>query len=316
MVLEQAPFRDGLNILISISFVVGLVVNQAALAAVYKTFNTIFNEQLNITVPLWKRVAMEVPSTGASVDYKWLGSFPMLREWIGERVIKNLSAFEYNVKNKNFEATIELDRNDVEDDNVGVYRPSIQALGENAVLHPDTLIFSDLLKNGFTKVGYDGQFFFDTDHPVGGVSVANTDGGAGTPWFLLDVGKVIKPLVFQSRRKPEFIAKDNPNDENVFMRRKFLYGVDYRGNAGYALWQLAWGSKQTLNAANYAIARAAMGSFKNDDGVPLNIMPKLLVVPPTLEGAGNALVKAQKDASGADNIWFGTAELMVVPWLA
>lgn len=317
MVLEQVPFLNSkalFNILTAV-MIFGMVVNQAALSGIFKSFSTIFNETLETTKPLWNRVAMMVPSTGSSVDYKWLGAFPMLREWLGDRVVKNLTAFNYVIANKDYEGTVELDRNDVEDDQVGVYRPMIQGLSANAVLHPDQLIFK-LLKDGFATVGYDGQFFFDTDHPVAGASVANTDGGAGTPWFLLDMSKPIKPLIYQERKKPQFVSKDQLTDENVFMRKKFLYGVDYRGNVGYGLWQLAWGSKQTLNTANYEAARSAMMSFKNDEGVPLNIQPGLLVVPPSLEAAANKLVKTQIDAAGASNPWYNSAEVLVVPWLA
>lgn len=292
-----------------------MIVNQAALTGIYKSFNTLFNETLETTQTLGERVAMLVPSAGASIDYKWLGTFPMLREWIGERQIKNLTAFEYSVKNKDFEGTVEVDRNDVEDDQIGVYRPIIQGLASNAKLHPDYLIFQ-LLKNAISQVCYDGQYFFDTDHPVAGASVSNYGGGSGTLWYLLDVSKPIKPLIFQNRRAPAFVSKDQLTDENVFMKKKFLYGVDYRGNAGYGLWQLGYASKQTLDATNYEAGRAAMMSFKSDEGTPLNITPQLLVVPPTLEGAANTLIKTQVNAAGASNPWFNTAEVLVVPWLA
>ncbi|MCC7202038.1 MAG: Mu-like prophage major head subunit gpT family protein [Nitrospirae bacterium] len=188
-----------------------MIVNQQAILAIYKSFNTIFNEALESTKTYRERVAMEVPSTGASVDYKWLGVFPMLREWIGDRQVKNLTAFEYNIKNKDFEGTIEVDRNDIEDDQIGVYRPIIQGLAANAKLHPDYLIFQ-LLKAGISQLCYDGQYFFDTDHPVAGASVSNYGGGAGTLWFLLDTSKPIKPLVVQSRRPPAFISKDQLTD--------------------------------------------------------------------------------------------------------
>lgn len=109
---------------------------------------------------------------------------------------------------------------------------------------------------------------------------------------------------------------DRADDENVFMRKKYRYGVDDRKNVGYGLWQLAYASKNALSAANYAAARAAMMSLKNESGVPLGITPTHLVVPPTLESAGRILLKNMNDAAGATNPWFGTAELVVVPWLA
>jgi len=56
------------------------------------------------------------------------------------------------------------------------------------------------------------------------------------------LSKPIKPIILQIAKKIDFAALDSPTDENVFMRKKFLYGVDSIDNAGYGLWQLAYGS--------------------------------------------------------------------------
>lgn len=60
-----------------------------------------------------------------------------------------------------------------------------------------------------------------------------------TSWYLLDVSKPIKPLILQINKKITFTAMDRPDDESVFMRAEFRYGVDGEHNAGYGLWQLA-----------------------------------------------------------------------------
>jgi phage major head subunit gpT-like protein len=292
-----------------------MIINQANLAGIYRSFNTVFNQAFDQAPSYWQTVAMQVPSEGRSVDYKWLGDSPMLREWVGDRVIRDLSAFRYEIVNKDYEATIEVDRNDIEDDLIGVYTPMIQGLAWAARQHPDTLIFA-LLAAGFSTLCYDGQYFFDSDHSVAGANVSNTGGGAGAGWYLLDLSRPVKPFILQVRKRPELVAMDRPDDENVFMRKKYLYGVDDRKNAGYGLWQLAYGSKQTLDATAYANARTAMMSFKNDEGIPLGITPTHLVVPPSLESAGRLLLKVPNDAAGAGNPWFSTAELIAVPWLA
>lgn len=292
-----------------------MIINQATLSGIYKSFSTIFREAFASAPTQWETVAMRAPSSGRSVDYKWLGDFPMMKEWVGERAIKDLSAFSYEIVNKNYEATIEVDRDDIEDDQIGVYTPMVQGLGAAAKQHRDILVFG-LLAAGFSTLCYDGQYFFDTDHPVAGASVSNFGGGSGTPWYLLDLSRPVKPLILQVRKEPQFVAMDRPDDEHVFMRRKFRYGVDDRKNVGFGFWQMAYASKDTLNATNYAAARAAMMSFKNDEGVPLGIVPTHLVVPPTLEEAGKKIVEVQTDANGAGNPWYGTAKLMVVPWLA
>jgi phage major head subunit gpT-like protein len=193
-------------------------------------------------------------------------------------------------------------------------------MGQSTGSQPDTLLFG-LLKNGFSTLCYDGQNFFDSDHPVIGAdgtvtSVSNTGGGAGTPWFLLDTTRAIKPLINQTRKAPQFVAKDDPRDDRVFMNKEFLYGVDERRNVGFGFWQMAYGSKSTLDAAAYATARAAIGSYKGDHGRPLGLTPNLLVVPPSLESAGRKILNSENASGGETNEWKGTAELLVVPWLA
>lgn len=291
-----------------------MIINQAALQAVYKSFKTIFSEAFQGVETLYQKVAMVVPSSVREETYAWLGAFPRMREWVGERHIRNLELHSYTIKNKDWEATIEVDRNDIEDDSIGVYRPIVAELGRSAAAHPDELVFT-LLSQGFTTPCYDGQYFFDTDHPVGSGTVSNHGGGAGTAWYLLDAGKAVKPLIFQSRREVEFVSKDRPDDEGVFMRKKYVYGVDRRDNAGFGLWQLAYASKDALNAANYGAARTAMMSFKDNEGKPLYINPGLLVVPPSLEAEARELLMNERDTSGATNKWKGSAELLVAPWL-
>ncbi len=292
-----------------------MIINNANLNALYTGFKTVFNEAFGATPSDYEKVAMEVPSATRQETYGWLGQTTKFREWLGDRVIQNLEAHDYTIKNRSFENTIGVDREDIEDDTFGVYRPLIAQLGEDAKRHPDELVFQ-LLADGFTQTCYDGQYFFDTDHPVAGQSVANTQGGTGTPWFLLDTSRVVKPFIFQKRKDYNFVAMDNETDEAVFMRKHFRYGVDARVNAGYGLWQLAYASKQTLDLTSYADARAAMMSFKGDNGKPLGIRPTLLVVPPALEKQALDVVQAERLANGATNTYRNTAQVLVSPWLS
>lgn len=298
----------------------GLVVNAANLRTLYQGFKTLFNQGLGQAPSQYEQIALTVPSSTREEQYGWLGKMAGFREWVGDRVINNITAHGYAITNKDYENTIAVPRNDIEDDQYGVYSPVFQEMGEVTLAHPNLLTFG-LLKQGFTGTCYDGQYFFDTDHPVIGEdgsvgSVANTDGGAGTPWFLMDLSRTLKPIIFQKRKDYTFVAMDAPTDEAVFSRKEFRYGVDARVNVGFGLWQLAWGSKQTLDATHYATARAALSGMKGDHGRPLGIRPTHLVVPPALEGKALEIVNAERDTSGATNVWKGTAQVVVVPWLA
>ncbi len=54
------------------------------------------------------------PAQHAKNSYGWLGQFPKIREWIGDRTIMNLAAHSYVVVNRKFESTISVDRTAIE----------------------------------------------------------------------------------------------------------------------------------------------------------------------------------------------------------
>lgn len=304
----------------------------ASLADIFTGFKTSFNKGFEGAKPTLPTIAMEVPSAAAEENYAWLGSFPMIREWIGERIVQNIAAWSYTIKNKNFEMTVKVGGNDLEDDQYGLFSPLMQEMGREAAQHPDRMAY-DLLKRGFAETCYDGQCFFDTDHPVEGegvggpvASVSNMQPGAGPAWFLIDASRQIRPLVYQKRRAYRFVSLDKPNDHNVFWQNEYIYGCDGRSNVGFGLWQLAFGSKAALTHENYEAARNAMSSLTKDGGAKLGITPTHLVVPQELEGAARRIVKndtrvitvgTAPDTTDVviSNEWKGTAELLVPPYL-
>ncbi len=295
-----------------------MLINQSNLSSLFSGFKTSFNKGLTQAPSHYKDIAMTVPSQAREENYAWLGQFPKLREWLGDRVINSLTANGYTIKNKLFENTLSVPRTDIEDDAYGIFSPLFSEMGRVAGEHPDELVF-DLLASGFTTPCYDGQFFFDTDHPVKDDSVSNMQAGSQPAWFLIDTSRSIKPFIFQERSPYELTNLVNPTDENVFMRDEYLYGVRARANAGFGIWQLAFGSKATLDATNYAAARAAMMGFKGEQGRPLGIKPDTLVVGPELESEALALIQNEliiNAGVSTSNQWSGTAKLIVSPWLA
>lgn len=297
-----------------------MIINGANLSMLYKGFKTSFQKGLDEAPSQWSVIATRVTSTTREEEYGWLGKFPNLREWIGDRVIQNMKTHSYSIKNKTFEGTVSVDRDDIEDDNIGLYAPLFEEMGRSTKAFDDQLVWG-LLKQGWTGKCYDGQAFFDTDHPVLNedgkeVSVANTDGGTGTPWFLIDDTRALKPLILQERKKFQFVAKDEAKDDNVFMRKEYVYGVDGRRNVGFGFWQFAWGSKQELTPETYALARKSLMEMKGDHGRPLGLRPTKLIVPPSLESQALKILNNDNAAGGETNEWKGTAQAVVVPWLA
>lgn len=298
------------------------IVTSALLTSLRTGYTKNFQDALAGTPSEFERVATVVPSSHASNTYGWLNQYPKLREWVGARVVKDMSASGYQVDNKLFEGTVGVKRTDIEDDNVGVYAPLFAEMGRAARSHADELVFG-LLKVGHSTLCYDGQYFFDTDHPVypnvdgtgTAATVANVVAGSNDAWYLLDTNRALKPLIFQERTKPELESMTATNDEGVFTTDVYRYGIRYRCNAGFGFWQLAYKSQAALSDSTFNAAMASMMGHVADGGRPMGVKPSLLVVPPSLRAAALAIVKSERLANGASNPNFGVVDLVVTPWV-
>jgi phage major head subunit gpT-like protein len=231
-----------------------MLVNKASLSAIFTGLKTIFNNALKAQPGNWQATAMEVISTTAGEDYAWLSRFPKMRKWIGDKHIKSLEAGKYYKKNEDWEATIAVKRNDIEDDTLGIYNTQSQMAGSAAAELHD-IIVDDLKNNAFTETGIDGQYFYDTDHVVNGASVSN------------------KLTAVLSAATP------------------------------------------AAAAASYGAARIAIQKFKDEEGMPLRLMPDTLEVPPALEAVAKKLLEAEKLDDQSPNPYRGTAKLLVNPAL-
>jgi phage major head subunit gpT-like protein len=298
----------------------GLTLTPAALQSLQQGFNAAFKMGLGSVKPSWQQVAMLIPSSAKTETYGWMKDLPGMREWIGQRQILNLEAAGAQLTNKHYEHTIGVNRNDIDDDQLGIYQPVFALQGEVVAAHPDSLVWG-LLPTGFAVNGFDGQYFFDTDH-VGytaagaEASWSNTGGGAGAPWFLMDLSRsFMKPLIFQERKKAEFVPMNKSDDPNVFMENKLLFGVDARYVAGFGFHQLAYGSKATLDAASFTAARLAIETQRKPDGSPSPVLATHLVCGPSRRAEAEAVLMKEFLAAGDSNTNYKAVNLIVSPWL-
>lgn len=140
-----------------------MLVNGSAIRAVFTGLSTQFNNALTAAPSDYADRAMVIPSSGAGVDYAWLSRFPKMRQWVGDKHIKALKLGKYYVKNLDWETTIEVDRNDIEDDQLGIYNAQAQMAGQSAgELYGD--ILTSLINNAHTALGMDGMSFYNTAH--------------------------------------------------------------------------------------------------------------------------------------------------------
>lgn len=299
------------------------VLTQAQISAFNTSIVTQFMNGLAAGSEDWKKIGKMIKSSGASNTYAWLSQFPAFREWVGNRLHKLAKERAYTVANRKFENTLDVNRTDFEDNNLDMYASIAFSYGQSVPDLMNDLMFG-ALKAGFSSICYDGQFFFDTDHPVApnedgsgtAATVSNMQAGTLEPWVLLCTNRAPQPLYLQERMAAEFVGKVDPSSDKVFETDVFSWGGRWRGDAVYGFWQLAFGSQAAFNQANFEAAYKAMLKFKGDGNRPLNIRPNLLVVGPDNQSAAEAVIKAAQNAAGASNVNYNKVELYVSPMLA
>lgn len=287
------------------------IISSGVLNALRTSFSKLFQGAVAEATPQYQRVATVVPSTSKTNTYGWLGKMPGFREWIGARQFKSLQEHAYTLTNKTYESSVGVSRDDIEDDNLGIYNSMVQAMADEGAYFPDELVFG-LLAQGETELCYDGQPFFDADHPVNSehdgsgtdISVTNIvteDGYIGPAWYLMDTTRRLKPLIFQDRRKLALTTMFNPDDPAVFTNNEFQFGSDLRCNAGFGFWQMAVKVKGAPTAANLWKAIELMGSYTADGGKKMKIKPDLIVIPqgtPLKQAFTKLLNREQIDEGG------------------
>lgn len=288
-----------------------------------------FMKQLKMHEPEWKRVATQIKSGKATETYPWLGGVPDLREWKDERVTEGLNELEFAIKNYDWESTIAVDRNAIDDEQYGQIGIRVRDLADKARRFWGRLVYT-LLGQGNLATGtglfvgkgiacYDGLPFFSAAHTSGssgiqsniatGTTFSNTAVQAAmtammqfvddkgntmdirpnllvvhptnqflakemlnstyfptqitnaqklatnvmqgalelyvTPhvptnfWSVMDTTGIVKPMILQLRQDIRFETLAG-NTQEDFMRKKIFFGVDWRGNAGFGMWQYAY----------------------------------------------------------------------------
>jgi len=302
------------------------------LAAFFQNLRLDFQSSYQAAPTFYQQVATTIPSSSTTNVYGWMDFVPQLRQWVGERFVRNVVARAFTATNLLFEDTIEVPRVTIEDDQYGLYGARAQMLGRAAAIWPDQQIANAIKNGGSSTLGlcYDGLSFFNGAHlkdpsgelsgtqsndlslaltganfatalqtgkqyvgrdgvPIGvfatgrpllmvnpalektgrdlvaanflspaaqyGAAAANAPSSntymgvadllvnpyltSATEWYLLDNSFPIKPFIWQLRQAPMMQQRIAENDQPVFERDVYQWGVRARGVATYGLWWLA-----------------------------------------------------------------------------
>jgi phage major head subunit gpT-like protein len=133
----------------------------------FKTrYETLFNQAFKLAESTLDMIALTVESGRVEqVVHRWMRGIPSMREFKGSRVINNVDSDGFTIKNKKWEDTIGIPREDLERDQFKVYDPMTRKLGEVAKLHRDVLAYgllSTLIANNGNNAyaAYDGVSFY------------------------------------------------------------------------------------------------------------------------------------------------------------
>jgi phage major head subunit gpT-like protein len=127
-----------------------------------------FFNRLEATPTFFQDLATRIVSNADREVYRWLGTVPRVREWGTGRLAQGLRTESYSIENLKYEATIEVDRDEISDDQTGQIRLRVGELAQRAATHKDYLL-SQLLIDGEDagNNSYDGVSFFNASHASG-----------------------------------------------------------------------------------------------------------------------------------------------------
>ena len=116
-----------------------------------------------------------LPSEGKDEKYGFLGDIPAVTEWIGDKTTGHIKDHDYTLTNKNYDVSINIDRNEINDDRMGILRPRIAQMVSAMQRYKWDLVIASIVA-GTTLLAYDGDAFFAThssptlDNLLGGTS--------------------------------------------------------------------------------------------------------------------------------------------------
>lgn len=190
----------------------------------------------------------QLPSTGRQENYTFGTMVARMKEFRGSREFQKFNAEAYSIVNKTYSNGFIANKEDVDDDKVGLYPMQAKQLVEQAKVFPDDLALQALCLRGTTDLAFDGQPFFSTTKNIGKVAnggtgnilsytAASADGAAYKLIFLMNNGSVggIRPVVIQQREALSALETDagTPQAEET---REYKYWCTARWGVGYGFW--------------------------------------------------------------------------------
>lgn len=140
----------------------------AAANRIFQQFQPQLFKEYEAAPRMWESIAMQIPGMSRSTLFAWLANQSLVREWVGQRHYKGLSTRTWQVTPRKWELSYEFSRDQIDDDLSGLVQMALMDAASQAqtwIDHENNYIASTL-EAGISSLCFDGQFFFDTDHPI------------------------------------------------------------------------------------------------------------------------------------------------------
>ncbi len=148
-------------------------INRANMQALFTGYNRIFLDAFQSYVDTtYAQFGGEVNAGTSQIDMPMLEQLTGMREWVDVREIKNLKSDKLTIKARFFEDTVAVKREDVEDDQYGLYNSLFQTMAQNAANLPND-ITNELLAAAASAKWMDGAAFFGTTRKYGKETINN-----------------------------------------------------------------------------------------------------------------------------------------------
>jgi len=89
---------------------------------------TEFMKAYEVAAKDYEKLATVISSTKSSETYPWLGGVPKMHEWKDERIPQGMLEHNFTIANRDWEASIAVDRNAIEDDQYGQINVRVKEL--------------------------------------------------------------------------------------------------------------------------------------------------------------------------------------------
>lgn len=149
------------------------------LDALQTTFSSKFRTAYKDAPHFWSRIAMKVSSSTKVSTYGWMLPLFKMRKWVGPRTVQNLKTASYVLENETYEATLGVPREEILDDQLGLFGPRVVELARIGARLPDDLVIEALRAGTVavgTGIGFDGQGQFSEGHVMSPNGLQNNTG--------------------------------------------------------------------------------------------------------------------------------------------